>query len=208
MPPAAAAKESPYNPIRVLVADSSQMQLQLLTGALRRRPEFRLPPVRWSPKRFLKILSDSHVDVLLLAPAAHGSTWHDMASLRRIHISFPKIAKILVLESIDRELAVNAFRSGARGLFCFSASQFRSLCKCIQVVHRGQIWPPLSRSDFLINLVSQVPSLRVVNANGDVLVTHARSRSSPSWPRDSPSRDRQGTGAQRTHHQEVPLPDL
>ncbi len=171
MPPAAAAKESPYNPIRVLVADSSQMQLQLLTGALRRRPEFQVTACSLAPEEILKILSDSQVDVLLLAPAAHGSTWHDMASLRRIHISFPKIAKILVLESIDRELAVNAFRSGARGLFCFSASQFRSLCKCIQVVHRGQIWATAQQIDFLINLVSQVPSLRVVNANGDVLVT-------------------------------------
>lgn len=169
--PAEIAKESLRPPIRVLVADSKQMQLQLLTGALRRRPEFQVTSCLLDPEEILKLLASSQVDVLLLAPTGHASTWHDMAILRRIHISFPKIAKSLVLQSIDRELVVNAFRSGARGLFCFSVSQFRSLCKCIQVVHRGQIWATADQIDFLIDLVSQVPSLRVVNANGDVLVT-------------------------------------
>ncbi len=169
--PAKIAKESLSPPIHILVADSNQMQLQLLTGALRRRPEFQVTACSLDPEEILKLLASFPVDVLLLAPAGQASTWHDMAILRRVHISFPRIAKILVLQSIDRELVVNAFRSGARGLFCFSVSQFRSLCKCIQVVHRGQIWATAEQIDFLIDMVSQVPSLRVVNVNGDVLVT-------------------------------------
>jgi DNA-binding NarL/FixJ family response regulator len=94
-----------------------------------------------------------------------------MALLRRIHISFPMVSKILLLESFDRELVINAFRSGARGLFCFAVSPFRALCKCIQVVHRGQIWATAQQIEYLVEMVSQVPSLRVVNANGNTLVT-------------------------------------
>ena len=94
-----------------------------------------------------------------------------MALLRRIHISFPNVSKILLLEAFDRELVVNAFRSGARGLFCFAMSPFRALCKCIQVVYRGQVWATAEQIDYLVDLVSQVPSLRVVNANGNTLVT-------------------------------------
>jgi DNA-binding NarL/FixJ family response regulator len=122
------------------------MQLQLLTGALRRRPEFQIAACSLNLEEILHFLASSQVDVLLLAPAGYGSAWQDMAILRRIHISFPKTAKILVLESADRELVVNGFRSGARGLFCFSVSQFRSLCKCIQVVHRARSGPRRSRS--------------------------------------------------------------
>lgn len=66
---------------------------------------------------------------------------------------------------------VNAFRSGARGLFCFADSPFRALCRCIQVVHQGQIWATAQQVDFLIDLVTQVPSLRVVNFHGDSLLT-------------------------------------
>ncbi len=169
--PAMNVKEPLSNPIRVLVADSSQMQLQLLTGALRRRPDFKINACSLNPEEILKLLTDSAHDVVLLASNGNGSAWQDMAVLRRVHISFPKVAKILVLESVDRELAVNAFRSGARGLFCFSVSPFRSLCKCIQVVYHGQIWATAQQIDYLIDLASQVPSLRVVNANGEALVT-------------------------------------
>lgn len=147
------------------------MQLQLLTAALRRRPEFNVTACTVDPDLILQSLEASPVDVVLLAAGGQGSTWQDMALLRRIHISYPRVPKILVLEAFDRELVVNAFRSGARGLFCFSGSPFRALCKCIQVVHRGQIWATAEQINHLIELVSQVPSLRVVSANGNTLIT-------------------------------------
>ena len=164
-------KGSDRIPIRVLVADSSQMQLQLLTSALRRRPEFDVTSCPLDPDLILRILERSASDVVLLDASGQGASWQDMALLRRIHIAFPKVSKILLLESFDRDLVVNAFRSGARGLFCFAVSPFRALCKCIQVVHGGQIWATSQQIEFLVELVSQVPSLRVVNAKGNILVT-------------------------------------
>jgi DNA-binding NarL/FixJ family response regulator len=164
-------KASVRTAIRVLVADSSQMQLQLLTGALRRRPEFFVTSCPLDPELILKALESSGIDVLLLDANGQGGSWQDMALLRRLHISFPKVAKVLLLESFERDLVVNAFRSGARGLFCFAVSPFRALCRCIQVVHRGQIWATAQQINYLIDLVTQVPSLRVVNANGNTLVT-------------------------------------
>ncbi len=158
-------------PIRLLVADSSQMQLQLLTSALRRRPEFHVTSCPLEPEVILKTLGACLPDVLLLDGNGQSSSGQEMALLRRLHIAFPKVAKVLLLESVERELVVNAFRSGARGLFCFGVSSFRALCKCIQVVHRGQIWATAQQIGYLVDLVSQVPSLRVVNANGNTLVT-------------------------------------
>jgi DNA-binding NarL/FixJ family response regulator len=119
-------------------------------------------------------LETGTTDVLVLALKAQNQGWEDMVLLRRMHIScpaVPKIPKILLVESVDRDLVVNAFRSGARGLFCFGESPFRLLCKCIQVVHRGQIWATAQQIDCLIDLVTQVPSLRVVNSNGNTLLT-------------------------------------
>jgi DNA-binding NarL/FixJ family response regulator len=63
-------------------------------------------------------------------------------------------------------VVVNAFRSGAKGLFCFSQSPFRLLRKCIQSVHQGQVWANSEQLQYLIEVVTQVPSLRVVNAWG------------------------------------------
>jgi len=76
-----------------------------------------------------------------------------------------------LLGSYDRDLVANAFRSGAKGLFAFSEYPFRLLCKCIQSVHHGQVWANSEQLQYLIEVVTQVPSLRMVNALGVKLLT-------------------------------------
>ena len=61
---------------------------------------------------------------------------------------------------------MNAFRSGVKGLFCFADYPFRLLCKCIQSVHQGQVWANSEQLQYLVEIVTQVPSLRMVNARG------------------------------------------
>jgi DNA-binding NarL/FixJ family response regulator len=157
--------------IEVLLADSSPLQLQLLTAALRRHPEFRLRSCPLDALPMFETLKASPVDVAVLAVNHQNGHPQDLALLRQMHVAYPQTTKVLLVESCDRDLVVNAFRSGARGLFCFANSPFRALCKCIQVVHQGQIWATAEQVDYLIDLVTQVPSLRVVDANGDNLLT-------------------------------------
>jgi DNA-binding NarL/FixJ family response regulator len=88
-----------------------------------------------------------------------------------LQLNHPEIAKVLLLDVYDRDLTVNAFRSGARGLFCFAESPFRLLCKCIQSVHRGQVWANTQQLQYLLEVVAQVPSLRMVNSRGTKLLT-------------------------------------
>jgi DNA-binding NarL/FixJ family response regulator len=75
------------------------------------------------------------------------------------------------VESYDRELVVSAFRSGARGIFCISDTHFRLLCRCIQRIADGQIWANTEQLNFLLALVSEVPSLRVLNSRGEQILT-------------------------------------
>lgn len=163
--------DSSCGTINVLLADSSPLQLQLLTSALRRRPEFRLRSCPLEADLMFEALAQSPADVAVLALNHQNGEPHDLALLRRLHLAYPRTTKVLLLESCDRDLVVSAFRSGARGLFCFADSPFRALCKCIQVVHQGQIWATSQQVAHLVDLVSQVPSLRVVNVQGDNLLT-------------------------------------
>jgi len=57
------------------------------------------------------------------------------------------------------------------GSFVSTESPFRALCKCIQVVHRGEIWASAEQIGCVVESISQVPSLRVVNASGGKLLT-------------------------------------
>jgi len=152
-------------PVKVLVADSNFMQSQLLIGALRRRPEFRVSSCGLALETIASAMTDESIDVALFAADC------DVSVVRSLHLAHPRIAKVLLLDNPDRYSVVNAFRAGARGVFCFADSPFRMLCKCIQSVHQGQIWANNEQLDYLLEILTQVPSLRVVNSQGIQLLT-------------------------------------
>ena len=157
--------------ISVLIADSNQMQCQLLVGALRRRPEFRVKSCGVDLNVILGALAEFQVDVILMNADHPKLAGQDMANVRRLHLAHPQIAKVLVLSESNRDSVVNAFRSGVKGLFCFADYPFRLLCKCIQSVHQGQVWANSQQLQYLVETVTHVPSLRVVNAHGVGLLT-------------------------------------
>jgi hypothetical protein len=86
--------------------------------------------------------------------------------VRRLYLAHPEVAKVILLDTYDRDIVVSAFRSGARGLFCFSQHPFGLLCKCIHSVHRGQVWANSEQMQFVIESLSQVASLHMVNSRG------------------------------------------
>jgi DNA-binding NarL/FixJ family response regulator len=157
--------------IGVLVADSNQMQCQLLVAALRRRPEFRISFCPAEIETIANMVNSLPIDVAVVNADHLRQGWQDLPILRRLHLAYPDVAKILLLDSYDRELVVNAFRSGVKGIFCVSHQPFRLLCKCIQSVHQGQIWANSEQLQYLLEVVTQVPSLRTVNSRGLKLLT-------------------------------------
>lgn len=152
-------------PTGVLVADSNQIHCQLLVGALRRRPEFHVMACAMDINAILAAIEEDTFHVVLL----HAE--REMPTIRSLHLTHPEITKILLLDNSDRETVLNAFRSGVRGLFSFADAPFRLLCKCIQCVHQGQVWASNQHLEYLIEAVTQVPSLRVVNSYGINLLT-------------------------------------
>lgn len=153
----------------LLVIDASQMHSHLLIAALRRRPEFRVTACASDVDSILIALRSSPAHIILLNTAPNGS--QDMAIVRRIHLAFPEIPKVLLLESYDRDAVVSAFRSGIRGLFCFSRYPFRLLCKCIHRVAGGEIWVDAEQMRYVVDALACVPSLRVLNSDGRKLLT-------------------------------------
>jgi DNA-binding NarL/FixJ family response regulator len=147
------------------------MQAQLLTSALRRRSEFRISTCLVDIASILQAVASTPAKVVVLSLNHSTSIASQMAAMRRVHLSHPGLAKVLLVESYDRELVVSAFRSGVRGIFCISNTHFPLLCRCIQRVAGGQIWANTEQMTFLLDLISEVPSLRVLNSRGRELLT-------------------------------------
>jgi DNA-binding NarL/FixJ family response regulator len=153
--------------VKVLVADSGPIQSQLLARALKGRREFLVSVVALEASAIRDCMQSDPADVILIA----GNHKPDLSLLRWLRVSYPKIAPVLLAESEDRELVVSAFRAGAKGIFLFTHTPFPMLCKCIHCVYRGQIWINSPQMNYVLDALSEVPTLRVVNSNGRFLLT-------------------------------------
>jgi len=165
--PSAAASDT----IGVLIADSNRMQAQLLSSALRRHAEFDIAICQMDPAYILKAVVSKPPRVALLSLSAPANVGENILTLRRFHLSHPDIPKILLVDSCDRDLAVSAFRSGARGIFSINEASLRLLCRCLLRVTAGEVWANTEQLNYLVDLVSEAPSRRVLNASGSRLLT-------------------------------------
>ena len=75
--------------IGVLVADSNQMQCQLLVSALRRRPEFSVHSCGVEMDVIMSAIAEFPVNVILMNADHPDLAGHDMANVRRLHLSHP-----------------------------------------------------------------------------------------------------------------------
>jgi DNA-binding NarL/FixJ family response regulator len=157
----------PSEIVHVLVADSGAIQSQLLARALKGRRDFQVSAVALEMAALQNFLQSNRADVILLG----ASRLPDLSLLHWLRLSYPKIASVLLVDTDERELVVNALRAGAKGIFLFSQTPFPMLCKCIQCVFRGEAWINSQQMNYVLDALSEVPTLRVVNSNGRFLLT-------------------------------------
>lgn len=158
--------------IAVLIADSNRTERQLLVGALRRHPEFAVASCALEINEALTSIESAGIQVVIVNPEDPRTRSKDLTVVRKLHLSHPEIAKIILVNNEDHEFVINAFRSGAQGLFSLAENPFRLLCKCIHSVYEGQVWATSEQLRSLLNVITQVPSLRTVNALGSKLLTY------------------------------------
>ncbi len=155
----------------ILVADSNRMQAQLLSTALRRHPEFHVHTCAMDAVSIEQSVAAASPRVALLSFGSSVNCGAAVAVLRQFHLAYPAIAKVLLVDATEREVVISAFRSGARGIFSLTDASLRLLCKCILRVSEGQIWANTEQLNYIMDLITEVPSLRVLNSKGRRLLT-------------------------------------
>jgi DNA-binding NarL/FixJ family response regulator len=88
-----------------------------------------------------------------------------MATLREFHEAYPAIPAVMLLDSPKREIVLDAFRAGARGIFSKHES-LETLCKCVRAVYEGQVWASSREIKFALEALSSAPTIRAINAGG------------------------------------------
>jgi two-component system, NarL family, nitrate/nitrite response regulator NarL len=140
------------------------MGCQLLKNALTRCcSRFRVAECATSRVEILRALSSRHVDVVLVSEALQDGPSVGFEILSELRASFPKARPILLLKTASRELVVDAFRGGAKGVFCKS-EPIQSLRKSIQAVHKGQIWANSQQLHLILEALVTAAPLRANSA--------------------------------------------
>jgi len=157
--------------IRVLVADSSQTQSDVLAHALKRQPRFKVNTCHAEVSECISALQAATFDVLLIGAELEEDLATLCKAIRKIHSSFPKTAIVVLINSYDRFTVISSFRSGANALFCLSSQPFKALCKCIHVVHNGQYWISDEQVKYLVEALPQTTPSSVTDVTGKPLLT-------------------------------------
>ena len=157
--------------LNLLISDDTRMGCELLKSALlRTRSIINIVACAVTQSEIIESLTAHPVDVALISENLQDGPYTGFGILEQLHAAFPKTRAIVLLKSAPHEMVVDAFRGGAKGVFC-RTEPVRTLSKCIQSVHEGQIWANSHQLHFVLEALMKATPLRVVNSQGCALLT-------------------------------------
>jgi DNA-binding NarL/FixJ family response regulator len=160
----------PREQIRVLVVTADSMTSELLKNAFAHgRRDFRVETLTGSSQQIIGELGAHKVDVALISEELQDGLLAGSKVLQKLCDSH-HIPAIMLLQSSKPECVVNAFRDGARGVVYRSCS-LKSLSKCIETVHQGQIWASNEDLEHLLNVLKRLEPPQFNGADGMPLLT-------------------------------------
>ena len=132
------------------------MSCQLLVDALLRSKRFDAAAAS-TPEQVVLALDRHQFDVVLMSTSFAQEPLDGLRFVSEIRDLYRDVSIVVLLDTIERNLVVEAFRCGAYGVFPRSDS-FQALCKCILCVHEGQVWASSAELQFVLEaLVNPLP---------------------------------------------------
>jgi DNA-binding NarL/FixJ family response regulator len=160
----------PKERISVLVVTADNMTSELLKNAFaHRRKVFTVDTLTGSSQKIIGELDSHKADVALICEELQDGPQAGIRVLQKARDSHGTSA-IMLLRNSKPEQVVGAFRDGARGVF-YRSHSLKSLAKCIQTVHEGQIWASNEDMEHLIKALGTLQPLQLSNSQGIPLLT-------------------------------------
>jgi DNA-binding NarL/FixJ family response regulator len=108
-------------------------------------------------------------NVAVISLALKDDPFGGLKLLRRLVRERPKVNCVVLMDEDNREIIIEAFRSGAVGV-C-GRDTYTHLCKCIRCVSEGQVWANSRQCRYILEtLVQRLPPF-VSDAKGRLLLS-------------------------------------
>jgi DNA-binding NarL/FixJ family response regulator len=158
-------------PIRVVLADANRLHADLLVAEFHRRNcGITIVGVATDSNKLLQMVEAVEAEVVLCSSELRDGIQAGCQVVRRLRLMQPNLRVILGLNTSARDVVVEAFRQGARGVLCGDES-FDALCKCIEVVMQGEIWASNKELCYLLEALSEPAPTHITNAKGLHILT-------------------------------------
>jgi DNA-binding NarL/FixJ family response regulator len=150
------------------------MSAHLLAGELARsRQDISVVGVSNDSAEAIRQLGKRQPDIALINTHLGDGQMTGYRVLQNLPVTCPKTVAIMMIPASNRELVIDAFRGGARGIFC-RVHALKLLSKCIRTVHGGQIWANNQDLIFLLEFLTQLKPLRLVKSSGGMRLLSPR----------------------------------
>ena len=161
---------APNECIRLFLFESTQVSCELLSYALE-KSQFGLTVVGSGVTLAIKDefkLAES--DVAVISSTLADGPLAGFTLLRKIMKKNSSVRCVMLFDYPDRDLVVEAFRSGAVGV-CERGQSYEMLCKCVYSVHRGQVWANSQQLRYVLEALATGIHGRVTDVRGQLLLT-------------------------------------
>src|SRR5579864_1335257 len=156
--------------IRVLVADSSRIHTNLLAEALKRDVHLEVIPFDSESHHLASAAMALDIDVLVINANLDEQASRGFEVMRELHIFNSIIRAVVLMDTLNDEMVLSAFRAGARGIFGKN-QPVEVLCQCVLCVYQGQIWANSRELSLAVEALANSPTVRTVNAHGLTLLS-------------------------------------
>jgi DNA-binding NarL/FixJ family response regulator len=147
--------------VNILIAEANRMNCQLVETAFRpRRTGMTIVGAAVSSGHALALLRETQPDVAIISAQLEEGPAEGYHVLRKLRSFGSRTRGIMLLDSREREVVIEAFRSGARGVV-FRDESLKMLGKCIHAVHRWQVWVNSEHLGYLLDALGQMTRVRL-----------------------------------------------
>jgi DNA-binding NarL/FixJ family response regulator len=165
------AQQSRSSVVNIVIAEANHMNCQLVESAFRpRRTGVSVVASAVDANRALTLLKEELPDVAIISAQLQEGPLEGYRVLRELRALQTRTRAIMLLDSRERELVVDAFRCGAHGVI-FRDEPLDTLSKCIHAVHDGQVWASSQPLGYLLDALGRTLPVHLQDSRGKTLLT-------------------------------------
>jgi two-component system, NarL family, nitrate/nitrite response regulator NarL len=122
------------------------------------------------PADLMRVLEANHADLVVIGAELNQGSWNGFTLANTVGRTYANILIVTLLNTSDHDSVINAFRSGARGVFS-REQPMNEFLDCVEHVRRGLIWAGERETSFLLEALRSIPAPNLANVSDTPALT-------------------------------------